>query len=322
MAMTGYDDWDDEGPSRGRRIAIAAVGVLLAVVLVWLVVVPALGDDDGGTQLPAAVGGTSSSTSTTGARASASTTTSSVERSTTTSTIDESATATTDAVDDEDATDTTDAPVDDDAPTESSVASAPATASPTSAPPAEAPYPTLPDGTPLPVVAIFDVETITLSGTVPSEAAAERLKTLAIANSKFPATLVEFLAIDPDVPESVPVRVLELTSARFPEGTADILPAHAAELDRVAAVMNALPNVTVLVVGHADQRGDEVRNFQLSEERAQAVVAYLVGQGIAPSRLSSRAVGEADLITIADDDASLQLNRRTEFVFSGLLVGA
>jgi outer membrane protein OmpA-like peptidoglycan-associated protein len=60
----------------------------------------------------------------------------------------------------------------------------------------------------------------------------------------------------------------------------------------------------------------------LSEERAQAVVSYLAGQGIDPSRLSSRAVGEADLITIADDDASLQLNRRTEFVFSGLLVGA
>ena len=182
-------------------------------------------------------------------------------------------------------------------------------------------YPTNADGTPLPLLAIFDTETITLSGQVPSEAARERLKALAIANSQFPdAEIVDNMVVNPAVPISVGVRVLELNSARFPTGTAEILPEHAQELDRVVNIMNALPNITVLVIGHADQRGDESRNFARSDERARAVVNYLRYRGISPTRLSSRAAGESDLLTIEENDVALALNRRTEFIFYGLLV--
>ena len=183
-------------------------------------------------------------------------------------------------------------------------------------------YPTLPDGSPSPVLAIFDVEQITLTGAVPSQAAADRLEVLALANSKFPdAAILSFLVINPDVPDNVGVRVIELNSVRFPEGSAEILGEHAAELDRVAAIMNALPNVTMLVVGHSDQRGSEESNFAISVAHAQSVVSYMAGQGIEPDRMSARAVGESDLLTLNDDAAALALNRRTEFVFSGLLVG-
>ena len=182
-------------------------------------------------------------------------------------------------------------------------------------------YPTLPDGSPVPVLAIFDTDTITLSGTVPSQAAAERLAQLAIANSKTPAALVQFLAINPDVPTNVGVRVIEMNSSRFPAGSADVLPDHGQELDRIGAVMNALPNTTVLVIGHADQRGSEAANFAVSEARARAVVSHLVDYGIDAARLSSRAVGENDLLSLNDDDTALELNRRTEFVIYGTLLG-
>ena len=180
-------------------------------------------------------------------------------------------------------------------------------------------YSTLPDGSPQPVVAIFDVDTITLSGTVPSQAAADRLGALALANSKTPASLVKFLDIDPNVPKSVGVRVIELTSFRFPESSAVIRPDHALEFDRVATVMEALPNVTALVIGHADQRGSSKDNFAISDARARATVSYLVGKGIDPDRLSSRAVGETDLLILNDDETAFALNRRTEFVFYGLV---
>ena len=182
-------------------------------------------------------------------------------------------------------------------------------------------YPTLPDGSPVPVLAIFDTDTITLSGTVPSQAAAERLAQLAIANSKTPAALVQFLAINPDVPANVGVRVIEMNSTRFPAGSADILPDHGRELDRIGAVMDALPNTTVLVIGHADQRGSEATNFAVSEARARAVVSHLVDYGIDAARLSSRAVGENDLLSLNDDATALALNRRTEFVIYGTLLG-
>jgi outer membrane protein OmpA-like peptidoglycan-associated protein len=195
----------------------------------------------------------------------------------------------------------------------------------TSLPPAStpppAPYPTGPDGTPLPIVVIFDTDTITVSGQVPSQPARDRLGALAIANSQFPdAALIDNMVINPAVPISVGVRVIELNSARFPEASAQILPAHAAELDRVVTIMQALPNISVLVVGHADQRGNDVGNFAISDERARAVVNYLLYLGISPTRLASRAAGESDLLTIADDDAALALNRRTEFIFYGLLI--
>jgi outer membrane protein OmpA-like peptidoglycan-associated protein len=204
----------------------------------------------------------------------------------------------------------------------SAAAPRPVTSSTTTTTPAEAPPGTLPDGSAAPVVAIFDVDTITLAGAVPSQAAADRLTALAVANSKTPAAVIDLLTIDPTVPDGVGIRVVELNSSRFPAGSAEVLPPHAAELDRMATVMNALPNVTVLVIGHADQVGSEENNFAISEQRAQAVVHYLVGLGIDASRLSSRAVGESDLLSVADDETSLALNRRTEFIVYGALVGA
>jgi outer membrane protein OmpA-like peptidoglycan-associated protein len=171
------------------------------------------------------------------------------------------------------------------------------------------------------VVAIFDVDQITLTGAVPDQAAKERLQALALANAKpGQGKIANFLTINRDVPRNVGVRVVELTSARFPTGSAEVLPPHALELDRVVSIMNALPNITALVIGHSDQRGNELTNYELSARRADAVVNYLAAHGVDPSRLSSRAVGESDLLTLNNDEAALALNRRTEFVFYGLLV--
>ena len=109
-------------------------------------------------------------------------------------------------------------------------------------------------------------------------------------------------------------------ASRFPAGSADVVGDHAAELDRVAAAMNELPNVTAIVVSHADQRGGEDVNFAISADRAEAVVDYLAAQGIAPDRLASRAVGENDLITLENDEIAHELNRRTEFILYGVLI--
>ena len=186
-----------------------------------------------------------------------------------------------------------------------------------------APYETLPDGSPAPVIATFDTNSIRLTGAVPDQAAKDRLQVLAVANSKpGQADFVDNqLALNPAVPRNVGVRVVELTSARFPDGSTEVLPPHGAELDRIVTIMNALPNTSALIIGHADQRGDSLTNYSLSEQRALAVKNYVASHGIALERLSSRAVGESDLLTLNDDAAALALNRRTEIVFYGLLLG-
>ena len=156
---------------------------------------------------------------------------------------------------------------------------------------------------------------------MPSQQAAETLVGLALANSQFPDLPVDNrLTVNPSVPVGVGVRVLELNSVRFDEGSAEIVPEHALQFDRVAGIMNLFPNTTVVVVGHADQRGSDATNLVLAQRRADAVVGYLASLGIDGSRLSARSVGEADLLTVDDDEASLALNRRTEFIINGLLV--
>jgi outer membrane protein OmpA-like peptidoglycan-associated protein len=309
VSMYEYDDEEGGGRSIGRLAAVAA-GIVAVAAIGWFGVRPRLGGDEGGATEPTGAvastdsgpSSTSSTTSTTEPRDDTSTTAAAKKEAATTV-----APTTTEAV----------------APTTTTQPAAPPATDPPPPPPTQGPatYPTLPDGTPVPINAIFDVNQITLVGYVPDQAAKDRLQALAIANSK-PGqadSVANFLVVDPNVPRGIGVRVVELTSTRFPEGSAEILPPHAVELDRAVAIMNALPNLTALVIGHSDQRGDELVNFALSEQRADAVVAYLVGHGVAPSRLSSRAVGEEDLLTLNNDEAALALNRRTEFVFYGLL---
>ena len=319
MSLYEYED-DDEGRSP-TRIILSTVAVVVLAALLWFLIRPSFGG--GGTTSasmfdPApdtAVDEQLDATTTSGV----STTTSDVsttepgEPTTTTSTSPAKVAAKTTV-----ASEAPESSLDEEVPTDSSLAAQdePGQAEQVAS------YPTLPDGSPVPVLAIFDTDTITLSGTVPSQAAADRLAQLAIANSKTPAALVQFLAINPDVPANVGVRVLEMTSSRFPDGSSDILPDHGRELDRIGAVMDALPNTTVLVIGHADQRGSEAANFAVSEARARAVVSHLVDYGIDAARLSSRAVGEADLLSLNNDETALELNRRTEFVIYGTLLGA
>jgi outer membrane protein OmpA-like peptidoglycan-associated protein len=171
-----------------------------------------------------------------------------------------------------------------------------------------------------PVVAIFDTDTITLAGAVPNQAAADRLIALTQANSKTPAATINLLTIDPAVPADVAVRVVELNSVRFPEGEAIITIEHAAELQRMATFMTALPQVTVTVIGHSDDTGSDIDNLLLSQRRADAVVQFLVDQGIDRLRLTSAGAGETDLVTLDGDAAARALNRRTEFVVVNALV--
>lgn len=314
-----YDEYDDGegGASLGRKLAMV-IGVVAIAAAGFFAFKAVTGGDDGGGQVAPASGSSVASDEPDDRAAAASPTSDSVEEpeEAAASTPEDTASASTEP--ERTSTTTTVAPTTTVPPT---TTTPPTTAAPTTVPPA--PYDTLPDGSPAWVTALFGVDRVTISGAVPDQAAKDRLQTLAIANAKpgQAGTIENLLTINPAVPRNVGVRVVELTSVRFPEASAEILPPHAAELDRVVGILQALPHVTALVIGHADQRGHEATNFAISEARADAVTTYLATHGVDPARLSSRAVGEADLLTLNDDAAALELNRRTEFVFFGLLIG-
>lgn len=340
--MSDSGGYEEDRSWRRASTVILAAGIVLCAIIAWFVVLPAIPDDDD-TPLVAAVPRTDpdadDAASATEPPSPAPASSTGTPRQTPTSPPTTEGPAATEAPPATEAPvttgegepaevpETTVAPATTVAVTSEPVATEPPPTAPaapaTTAPTGPVTYDTLPDGSPAPVVAVFGADQITITGAVPTQAAKDRLQALAIANAKpgQDATIANFLTINPDVPIGVGVRVVETTSTRFPESSAEIFPPHAAELNRILAIMQALPNVTALVIGHADQRGGAASNYELSAQRADAVVRYLSLQGIEPSRLSSRAVGEAELLTLNDDDLALALNRRTEVVFYGLLVG-
>lgn len=85
-------------------------------------------------------------------------------------------------------------------------------------------------------------------------------------------------------------------------------------LNTVAQVLNDFPDVTVEVQGHTDSRGSDSHNQDLSNRRASAVRDYLVRQGVAANRMTSRGYGESRPIESNATREGRAGNRRVEFV--------
>jgi peptidoglycan-associated lipoprotein len=94
---------------------------------------------------------------------------------------------------------------------------------------------------------------------------------------------------------------------------ADIRPDDTAALDQKAAILGANPNLQIRISGHADNRGSDEYNLALGNRRAAAAKRYLVGKGVADSRIAVVSFGEEKPLATGEDEASWAQNRRDEF---------
>ena len=103
---------------------------------------------------------------------------------------------------------------------------------------------------------------------------------------------------------------------------ATLRPESKQALDKLVKTLNDNPNVTIELSAHTDSRGSDAYNEQLSQRRAESVVAYLIANGIAADRLTPKGYGESkpkftdDVISALPEDEQEQyhqMNRRTEF---------
>ena len=86
-------------------------------------------------------------------------------------------------------------------------------------------------------------------------------------------------------------------------------------LDEAAAILNAHPELTrVRIEGHTDSSGADAVNLELSEGRAASVIQYLIGKGVAASRLESKGFGESQPIESNATPEGREANRRVVFV--------
>jgi len=110
-------------------------------------------------------------------------------------------------------------------------------------------------------------------------------------------------------------RITVLDPIHFRNAGAGIMRRSHRVLDDIAGLLRAHPGIAVVrVEGHTDSRGDDDANRGLSQRRAEAVVDYLVRQGIAASRFQALGLGETRPIQPNSTEKGRAANRRVEFV--------
>ena len=96
----------------------------------------------------------------------------------------------------------------------------------------------------------------------------------------------------------------------FATGSASILPESEEQLNNIAAVLKAYPDVNVKVGGYTDNTGNAAANRTLSQQRANAVRQALIGKGIAANRLVAEGYGSDHAVGDNATEEGRAQNRR------------
>jgi len=105
---------------------------------------------------------------------------------------------------------------------------------------------------------------------------------------------------------------IEIYGVNFDFNKATLRPDSAPVLRAVLKLFSATPSFSAEVGGHTDNIGKADYNMRLSEARAGAVKTWLVSQGVAADRVTSRGYGDTRPLVPNDSDANRFKNRRVE----------
>lgn len=103
-----------------------------------------------------------------------------------------------------------------------------------------------------------------------------------------------------------------IRNLEFDLGKATLRPRSFQTLNKVAALL-VEKNFSLKLAGHTDNTGSMQLNLRLSKQRAEAVKAYLVGQGANASRIEATGYGPNQPIATNKTKEGRQKNRRVEF---------
>lgn len=114
-------------------------------------------------------------------------------------------------------------------------------------------------------------------------------------------------------------KILDVSIIYFDLDKWNIRPDAAEDLEKIIAVMNQYPNMTIDIRSHTDSRQTHKYNELLSDRRAKSTLEFMVKNGIKRNRLTAKGYGETQLVNNCSDDvpcseAEHQKNRRSEFI--------
>jgi outer membrane protein OmpA-like peptidoglycan-associated protein len=121
-----------------------------------------------------------------------------------------------------------------------------------------------------------------------------------------PATAVELIPLEVGM-------TVQLPNVLFERSTTTLMPASYEELNQVVDLLNEYPEMEIELSGHTDNQGSAKLNLELSEDRVDTVILYLVGKGVSRNRLSGKGYGGTKPIASNRGEETRKLNRRVEF---------
>ena len=98
----------------------------------------------------------------------------------------------------------------------------------------------------------------------------------------------------------------------FASSSADISSSFYPTLNSLVKVFKEFNKNGIDIVGYTDSTGSALLNQDLSNRRARSVAAYLEGNGVQASRISSYGAGSSQPIASNDTASGRALNRRVE----------
>ena len=96
----------------------------------------------------------------------------------------------------------------------------------------------------------------------------------------------------------------------FNTDSATLQPESEEQLRNIATILKAYPNVHIHIGGYTDNSGDAQHNLTLSQDRADGIIARLVGLGISPDRLEATGYGEQFPVADNSTEEGRAQNRR------------
>ncbi|MGP9556240.1 OmpA family protein [Psychrobacter sp. AOP7-A1-24] len=120
-----------------------------------------------------------------------------------------------------------------------------------------------------------------------------------------------------DVARALSIQVInfQVDEAVIPEVNKELL-------DRAAEIINNVPDMKLMIVGHTDSQASDSYNMELSQERADSVKTYLVSQGVDEAKLNTKGMGESEPIADNSTEQGRFRNRRIEFLVNDEVVDA
>ena len=129
-----------------------------------------------------------------------------------------------------------------------------------------------------------------------------------------PKTLDAKVVYTPPLVVAAVGKTTQLRALQFVQSKTELLPDAQPALEQLLQFMQSQPTAEIELSGHTDNQGDFDQNLALSKQRVDVIKAYLVSNGIAANRITTRGYGPTRPIASNNSEATRQLNRRVEMI--------